>query len=35
MFIYDTKLPFEVRITRPDMKYYLLLDRQLKAAAAV
>ena len=30
MFIYDTKLPFEVRITRPDMKYYLLLDRQLK-----
>ena len=34
MFIYDTKLPFEVRITRPDMKYYLLLDRQLKGCSS-
>lgn len=30
MFIYDTVLPMEVRITRPDFKYYLLLDRQLE-----
>ena len=34
MFIYDTKLPFEVQITRPDMKYYLLLDRQLKGCSS-
>lgn len=29
MFIYDTKLPIQVQITRPDPRYYLLLDRQL------
>lgn len=34
MFIYDTKLPFEVQITRPDMKYYLLLDRQLQGCSS-
>lgn len=34
MFIYDKKIPMEVQITRPDMKYYLLLDRQLEGCKA-
>lgn len=29
MFLYDEKLPIHVQIIRPDMKYYLLLDRHL------
>lgn len=29
MILYDEKLPIQVQIIRPDMKYYLLLDRHL------
>lgn len=29
MFSYENKKPYEVNITRPDFRYYLLLDRQL------
>lgn len=30
MFIYQPEHAYNVQITRPDMKYYLLLDRQLQ-----
>lgn len=30
MVTYEMKLPIEVQITRPDAKYYILLDRQLE-----
>lgn len=30
MFTFDKKLPIQVQITRPDAKYYFLLDHQLE-----
>ena len=30
MFSYDEKLLYKVEIDRPDMKYYVLLDRNLQ-----
>lgn len=30
MFIYDTKIPIKIEVSRPNPKYYLLLDLQLE-----